>query len=120
MNYYHFDAKHRWFLPSSEVSFRSMGFLSPAHLHPDSYRERGGAEHSEAGTEFLALQSCNFTVHFSSMIVNDNIALTVFEFEDLSLNKELNIFCRSFSAELGPLLRGCLEDGNNKKSNRSH
>lgn len=34
------------------------------------------------------------------MTAADNIALTVFPFEDLSLTKELNIFCRSFSAEL--------------------
>jgi len=34
------------------------------------------------------------------MIATDNITLTVFPFEDLSVNKELNIFCRSFSTDL--------------------
>lgn len=35
-----------------------------------------------------------------SMKVTDNITLTVFPFEDLSVSKELNIFCRSFSVDL--------------------
>src|SRR5262245_57571268 len=34
------------------------------------------------------------------MIATDNITLTVYPFEDLSVNKELNIFCRSFSIDL--------------------
>jgi TolB-like protein len=34
------------------------------------------------------------------MQASDHITLTVFPFEDLSLENELGIFCRSFSAEL--------------------
>src|SRR5688500_3504777 len=34
------------------------------------------------------------------VVTNDHITLSVFPFEDLSLQKELSIFCRSFSSDL--------------------